>query len=778
MALEGTFQGIALPSAGSDFPVTVLDRANQLASPALSATQTQVDHLVSEFTQNASDWKAIAAMTVGGLAYRFGRAGVMSVTALREAPLIALPLSVGTGLGLEVSAYELTHRSLQTFSGTAPSARLWSFSGAGGLKEGWISSLVSFGTLKGFGALSQGQNILLQHAAQDAGMVLGHEFAYQAGVGPKPEGSLAERFLHAEITNLQMGAGMALGAAFIPHLGSAHFENEWEVRRGWESIQKKAAGLFSVFRPEKGFAWEGVSMMASEEGGETGKGRGSAPPASVRGGSSPSLPPKDSLVGKTIDEGRYQVEAVIGSGGMGIVYRGTHTGLGTPVAIKVLRTNQTTAENTERFRNEARAASLIGNPHIIGIKDVGQLQDGSVYMVMEYLDGMSLSKLVEPDRPVPVPRLVPIARQIALGLNAAHRKGIVHRDLKPGNIHLVSFGEEKDFVKILDFGIAKMLNNPGNDITIAGALLGTPRYMSPEQAMGQSVDHRSDIYSFGVLLYKMATGKVPFDSPNILNLLEAHKTQAPPSILNLKPPPQKVPPLLDSIVLKCLSKNPADRYQSMEEVIADLDQLNVKRETALSMATPTLARGSRNTPTAKTPSEEPPRKSRWPLYLLFSSLGAGSIAAGVLFATGKLNFPSSSTPPMPPPSVPPTVMPPLPPQDSGGPIVLDPISSATAPVPQPKRVTLVVNPPDAQVLRGGQELKRPFVLEMEENKPVELEIRRKGFKSKKVLVDGGQNQVSVTLEREAKATPSSIPSSNTPPPTPSQTPDPNYKPFE
>jgi serine/threonine protein kinase len=304
----------------------------------------------------------------------------------------------------------------------------------------------------------------------------------------------------------------------------------------------------------------------------------------------------DPYLGATVD-GRYVVEVVLGQGGMGVVYRCTHSIIGKKVAMKVLRADMARdPEVTERFLNEARAASAIGNAHIIDISDFGQFPDGSTYFIMEHLSGTPLSTLLEGQKAIEPRRLVKIARQLCDGLAAAHEAGIVHRDLKPDNVFLIQRGGDPDFVKILDFGIAKV-STGGEKLTRAGAVFGTPHYMSPEQAGGTPVDARGDVYSLGVMLYEMASGRVPFDAENLMGILtqHLHKPVVPLRKLEL---PFEIDPGLDAIVQKCLSKNADDRYPDMRALGADLGRFERGEEPEalreISDRTPRSTRGTRS----------------------------------------------------------------------------------------------------------------------------------------------------------------------------------------
>jgi len=281
--------------------------------------------------------------------------------------------------------------------------------------------------------------------------------------------------------------------------------------------------------------------------------------------------PKDPRIGERLDN-RYIIKKMLGQGGMGVVYFALHEALEKPVAIKVLKPDVSRDEKIiARFRREARSASAIGSPHICDVSDFGTLDDGSTYFVMEMLDGPPLTKFMSGE-PLETKRILKIGAQLSDALGAAHARQIVHRDLKPDNVHLVRHGNDHEFVKVLDFGIAKVANTGETKLTQAGQVFGTPHYMSPEQCAGHDVDHRTDIYALGVMLYEMACGRVPFDADNLMGLLTKHVYEQPIPPRQL-PPPVDVPPGLEAIILKCLAKKPSSRYQTMAELKLDLDSL-------------------------------------------------------------------------------------------------------------------------------------------------------------------------------------------------------------
>jgi serine/threonine-protein kinase len=426
----------------------------------------------------------------------------------------------------------------------------------------------------------------------------------------------------------------------------------------------------------------------------------------------PRPEPVDPLLGTTID-GRYKLEKVLGQGGMGVVYAAQHVVLGKRLAIKILKSDVSKdQEIIARFRQEAQSASAIGSQHIIDISDFGQLPDGSTYFVMELLDGQELTKAIENERPIPPERVLHIAKQLCDALGAAHERGIVHRDMKPDNVFLIKRGNDKDFVKVLDFGIAKV-GGASSKLTRAGQVFGTPHYMSPEQCSGQAVDHRTDIYAVGVILYEMSVGRVPFDADNLMGILTKHiyEQPIPPHTL---PPPVNVPAGLEAIILKCLAKQADARYQSMAEVRADLETFErghtpnavveaVDRRT-MPLPDPT---GKHAAMQVEVGGQAPPEASGSKLPLILGFLvGLVAIAGGGAALWFTVLAPEPPAPPTPPVARPTETPDPPPAQPNPPPVAEQP---ATPPVAEqqvqppptapaaPTTVTINSDPPGVEV---------------------------------------------------------------------------------
>ncbi len=264
---------------------------------------------------------------------------------------------------------------------------------------------------------------------------------------------------------------------------------------------------------------------------------------------------EDVLLGTTI--GAYRVARLLGIGGMGRVYKGVHPAIGSRVAIKVLsRECSDRRDLVDRFFAEAKAVNLIRHESIVNVLDLAMLPDGRPYIIMEYLDGAPLAALIEHavqhQAPLPLGGIARLAAEVLDALGAAHAKGIVHRDLKPDNVFVAPSGRPK----VLDFGIAK-LSDVGNTSTRTGSLLGTPHYMSPEQAAGRVVDHRADLYAIGVILFECATGRKPFLAEALFDLLRMHVEVPPPPPRALRP---DMPPELEHVILTALAKPPDQRF--------------------------------------------------------------------------------------------------------------------------------------------------------------------------------------------------------------------------
>jgi serine/threonine-protein kinase len=288
--------------------------------------------------------------------------------------------------------------------------------------------------------------------------------------------------------------------------------------------------------------------------------------------------PTDPRIGTILSE-RYRIDALVGEGGMGRVYAAEHVMMKKRLAVKILRRELTSVpEVVARFEREAMAAANIDHPNVAAATDFGKLSDGSVFLVLEFVQGKSLRDEIA-GGPMALTRSLHIARQIAAGLGSAHAQGIVHRDLKPENVMLVERGSDPDFVKVLDFGIAKVpvADAPSaapkdQPITRAGMVFGTPEYMAPEQALGQTVDGRADLYSLGVILFEMLTGSRPFSSSSPVGILGQQLANPPPPLAE-RTPGIVVPPAVEQLVHRLLDRDREKRFHLATEVVHALEVL-------------------------------------------------------------------------------------------------------------------------------------------------------------------------------------------------------------
>jgi serine/threonine protein kinase len=303
----------------------------------------------------------------------------------------------------------------------------------------------------------------------------------------------------------------------------------------------------------------------------------------------------DPLIGRVLDE-RYRIEAAIGQGGMGAVYRGTHLMMNQRVALKVLRPHPPGAPPPaamRRFSREARGTFALDSEHCVRVLDFAATEDGLVYMVMEHLDGRTVGDELAVDGPMAPARVAHVARQVCAALDAAHRLGFVHRDLKPDNVMLIRRGADADHVKVLDFGLAKLFDDGRKaavfsiaPLTQKDIVFGTPDYMSPEQATGQPLEPRTDVYSLGVVMFEMLTGQLPYDGKNAMAVLAKHVKEPVPSA-RLARPALGIPEGLDLLVRRCMAKRREDRPASALALAAELAAL--EQTLAYSTAAPRVS---------------------------------------------------------------------------------------------------------------------------------------------------------------------------------------------
>jgi serine/threonine-protein kinase len=316
--------------------------------------------------------------------------------------------------------------------------------------------------------------------------------------------------------------------------------------------------------------------------------------------------PADPLIGKVIDQ-KFEILERIGTGAMGSIYKARHRTLQKIVALKVLHRHLVAEEgHLHRFHREARAASRLNHPNAITILDFGQTEDGWSFIAMEYLSGKDLCRVLFEDGALPPQRVRRLTVQILAALDEAHAAGVVHRDLKPENIMIANLRSESDFVKVLDFGIAKIRDTGGSNKdssfrTATGMVFGTPEYMSPEQIRGEELDGRSDLYALGVLMYQMLSGNLPFAGESILEVATAHLSLDPPPLAVARP---DLPPEVIQVVNRLLAKKRADRYASAVEAKAAVEEAFLKVEPAVGdRGQPS---GERQVPLAGTVAERSP----------------------------------------------------------------------------------------------------------------------------------------------------------------------------
>jgi serine/threonine-protein kinase len=331
--------------------------------------------------------------------------------------------------------------------------------------------------------------------------------------------------------------------------------------------------------------------------------------------------PPDPFIGRTL-KGTYFIQQKVGGGGMGQVYKATHVTLDAPVAVKILKKALLADPSVvQRFQREARAASRLRHPNVISVTDFGQIEDGTLFMAMEYVAGRNLARIIAEESPLAERRIVHIGAQILAALAEAHANDILHRDLKPENVMVEARRDEADSVKVLDFGIAKIqtADSGQSTLTQAGLVCGTPGYMSPEQWDGKDLDRRSDVYAVGVILYEMLTGKLPFEAQTPMEMVRKHLTEKP------QPPSERRPdrvvsPDLEALVMRALEVDRELRPASAEEMRSELLACIVSADTSVPAQTDppktvVFQRPGRPTPgrpTSSRPPSQPPHRPATP----------------------------------------------------------------------------------------------------------------------------------------------------------------------
>ena len=479
---------------------------------------------------------------------------------------------------------------------------------------------------------------------------------------------------------------------------------------------------------------------------------------------------EDAMLGRVL-AGRFKVLEQLGRGGMGYVYRAEQVPLGRLVALKVMSPQYATSQDPEyeqRFFLEAAVAAKVTHPNTITVYDYGK--DGDTFFIaMEYLQGRTLSRALQDDGPFAAERAIHVATQIARGVRAAHQHGAIHRDLKPANVMLIDHNDDADFVKVLDFGLVKLLRKQETqaDLTMTGIFLGSPKYMSPEQIRNQQPDARADIYSLGVMLFQMLTGKVPFASDQPVNIMLMHLNDDVPMPSHVAPH-ANIPASLDTVVLRCLQKEREARFASTDELLAALKHVRLELTGSVSssssgLSLPPLANALRTHATpahgammvhnpslasvtpgtgphtgsfqgAPAPQQGLDRKT------LVLGIGAAMLAAAasVVLLT-KFSDPVASPQPRP---APPPVAAPLP----------TPVAAKQFPL------MVTSTPAGATVFMGDAMLgTTPLLVDLPSDTPdkVALQLKKEGFKPTSLTVErhDGRYKAKGVLKAEAAASP-------------------------
>jgi len=503
-----------------------------------------------------------------------------------------------------------------------------------------------------------------------------------------------------------------------------------------------------------------------------------APPTSAPAPPPPAAPSTsylpaqvDPLLGQTL-AGRYLIQKKLGEGGMATVYLATHNLLDKQVALKVLHGELARKpELIERFMQEARSASRIRHENVIDVSDFGTTPEGLVFFAMELLTGRDLHDEIGRARVarklLPWNRSKPIFLQICAALSAAHALGIIHRDLKPENIYLVELLGNPDFVKLLDFGIAKQTELAEGDrkLTSTGMLFGTPEYMSPEQARGEDVDPRIDVYAMGCILYQLVTGRVPFEADNFMKVLSMHLTEPAPAIAPEVFDAIGAPRVLADVIGKAMAKDRDQRFSTMDELAEAVRRTSDELLAVAAVSLPSVpapaaaAAAASRTRTEWTgklavPVDDAvaaPRRSRWPVILGVLVVAGGAAAAGLLATRGgdpvpagapiAASVPVGGTPAAPTPAAPAPAPPapaPAPPTPAPAPAPPAPVPAAEPPAPPAPplafawaqiRIDSKPSGADVQDLTNGTLIGHtPFTLKVPSSRTArQFALHRKGY---------------------------------------------------